>query len=109
MAYDEDLAVRVRTALADEDGVAERRMFGVLTFLVGGKLACGVTGDALMVRLPPHETVAALGDPATRPMDMAGRPMKGWVRVAAAGVGDDEALRRWVARATAFARSLPAG
>jgi TfoX/Sxy family transcriptional regulator of competence genes len=107
MAYDEDLAVRVRSALEHEEGVAERRMFGALTFLVGGNMACGVTGDSLMVRLPPQEWEAALSEPGTRPMDMAGRPMRGWVLVEPAAVGEGDSLTRWVARGSAFARSLP--
>jgi len=107
MAYDEGLAGRVRSALETEDGVAERRMFGALTFLVRGHMACGVTGDALMVRLPPEESQTALAEPGTRPMDMAGRPMKGWLLIDPEAVGEDDALTRWVARGTAFAGSLP--
>ncbi len=107
MAYDEDLALRVRSALAAEAGVDERRMFGALTFLVGGNLACGVTGDALMIRLPPEEAATSLAEPATRPMEMGGRRMKGWVFVGPTAVADDVALGSWVARGVAFARTLP--
>jgi TfoX/Sxy family transcriptional regulator of competence genes len=98
MAYDEGLAGRVRRALETEDGVAERRMFGALAFLVHGNMACGVTGEGLMVRLPPEESQTALSEPGTRPMDMAGRRMKGWLLIAPAAVGEDDALTRWVAR-----------
>ena len=109
MAYDEHLADRVRDRLEDEPGITEKRMFGALAFLVHGKLACGVTGEGLMVRLPPDEWEAACAGPAVQPMEMAGRPMRGWVLVAPGGVTDDDDLQRWVTRATAFARSLPRG
>jgi len=107
MAYDEGLADRVRSALETADGVAERRMFGALAFLVHGNMACGVTGEGLMVRLPPEEFQRALSESGTRPMDMAGRPMKGWLLIDPEAVGEEAALTRWVARGTAFAGSLP--
>ena len=109
MSYDEHLADRVRDRLRDEPGITEKRMFGALGFLVHGKLACGVTGEGLMVRLPPDEAGAACDEPAVRPMDMAARPMKGWVLVAPGGVTGDDDLDRWVTRGTAFARSLHDG
>lgn len=108
MAFDAALADRVRAVLDGEVGVTETRMFGSLAFLLAGNMACCVSGVGLMVRLPPPDAAAALAEPATRPFEMAGRPAKGWVLVEAAGLTDDGALRRWVDRGAAHARSLPA-
>ncbi|MFJ6391117.1 TfoX/Sxy family protein [Streptomyces sp. NPDC091972] len=107
MAYDEGLAERIRHCLGAHPGVAERRMFGSITFLYRGNLAVGVTGDDLMVRIGPDATDAALARPGTRPCDMTGRPMRGWVLVAGSAVTEDEALRAWVDEGRAFAASLP--
>ena len=96
MAYDEQLADRVRLVLAVRPGVDERRMFGGLSFLVGGKMCCGVLGGELIVRLSPLDGEKALAEPHTRPMDFTGRPMKGWIYVAPAGLASDDGLRRWV-------------
>ena len=109
MVYDERLAERVRDEVRSEDGISEKRMFGALAFLVHGTLACGVTGEGLMVRLPPAEADEACTRPAVQPMEMAGRRMKGWILVAPGGVADDDDLRGWVTRGTAFARSLHDG
>lgn len=108
MAYDELLANRVREQLAGIDAVTEKAMFGGLAFLVAGNMAVGLTGGGeLMVRLGPDAGDAALGEPDTRPFDMTGRPMRGWVLVEPAGIGTDAQLRAWVERGVAFARSLP--
>ena len=108
MAYDEDLATRVRDELGAEPGITEKRMFGGLAFLVGGNLACSVTRGGLMVRVGPGNSDAALAEPGVRPLDMAGRPMRGWVLVDPAEVAEDVHLRRWVRQGAGFARSLPA-
>ena len=108
MAYDEDLANRIREQLAPYDAVTEKAMFGGLAFLVAGNMAVGITNTAeLMVRLGPEEGEAALGEPDTRSFDMTGRPMRGWIVVGAGGIATDERLGPWVARGVAFARSLP--
>ena len=107
MAYDEELAVRVREELAAQPGVVEKRMFGGLAFLVDGNLACSVTRGGLMVRVGPDGAAAALAEPGVRPLDMGGRPMKGWVLVGADLLDDDDVLRDWVQRGAGFARSLP--
>jgi hypothetical protein len=104
---DEGLAARVRDVLSGADGLAEKRMFGGIAFLVDGNMSCGVHGDELIVRLAPAETGEALRDPHVRVFDLTGRPMKGWILVAAGGVATDDALRSWVERSVAFARSLP--
>jgi TfoX/Sxy family transcriptional regulator of competence genes len=107
MAYDEGLATRVRELLQERPGVVEKQMFGGLAFLVQGNMACGVSGDALMVRVAPDTAEAALGEPGARPFDMTGRPMKGWLLVDADGHAEDDDLRRWVHRGVAYAASLP--
>ena len=106
MAYDEDLADRVRAVLPSEP-VTERRMFGGLAFMLGDHMACGVVKDALMLRLGPEAADRALDQPHVRPMDFTGRPMKGMVFVDPAGLHGD-ALRQWVDAAAGYARGLPA-
>ena len=108
MAYDEGLATRVRDVLGDRPGLAEKKMFGGLAFLLHGNMACGVRGDDLIVRVAAEVADAAQDEPGTRPFDLTGRPMKGWLLVDADGHAEDEDLRRWVDRGVAYASSLPA-
>ena len=108
MAYDEELAERIRNLLVDEAGVVEQRMFGGLAFLVGGHMAVGVSGQGgLMVRVEPEETDALVAEPGARPFEMRGREMRGWLRVDADAVDADPELEPWVRRGVAYARSLP--
>ena len=107
MAYDEGLAQRVREQLAGESGLTEKKMFGGLAFLLDGNMSVGLSGEELMVRVGPDGTDDALAQPHTRLFDMSGRPMKGWILVAPAGVEDDGALAAWVDRGVGLARSLP--
>ena len=106
MAYSEPLADRVRALLSERDNVAERPMFGGLTFMVRGHMCCGVHGDELIVRLHADDEDAALGRPHARPMDFTARPMRGFVTVAPEGL-KGAALGRWVARALAHAETQP--
>ena len=106
MAYDEDLADRVRAVLPRGDTVTERQMFGGLAFMLRGHMFCGVVRDTLMVRLGPESTARALERPHVRPMDFTGRPMKGMVFVDPGGLRGP-ALLEWVDAAVAFARTLP--
>ena len=106
MAYSELLADRVRALLSDRDDVAERPMFGGLTFMVGGHMCCGVHGDELILRLHPDDEDAALARPHARPMDFTARPMRGFVTVAPDGL-KGQALQRWVDRAVAHADGQP--
>ena len=106
MAYDEELADRVRVLLVGEEGLTERKMFGGLAFMVNGHMACGIVKDELMLRLGAEGAEAALERPNVRPMDFTGRPMTGMVYVERGGLGDSE-LKGWVAQAAAFARFLP--
>lgn len=112
MAYDEGLAARVRALLEDEPGLTERKMFGGLALLAGGHIVVGVYGEGLLVRTQGDEQDRLLAEPGVttyamggRPM--GGRPMGGWLLVGAEGCAEDDALRRWVGRGLAHARSLP--
>jgi TfoX/Sxy family transcriptional regulator of competence genes len=108
VAYDEDLANRIRELIAREPDVTEQRMFGGLAFLVGGNMSVAASGQGgLMVRVDPDDTNALLAKPHTRPFEMRGRPMQGWLRVDAEGVRSKRQLEPWVKRGVAFARSLP--
>jgi TfoX/Sxy family transcriptional regulator of competence genes len=108
VAYDEELANRIREQLAGEESVTEQAMFGGLSFLVGGNMAVAIAsrGD-LMVRVGAEGTDAALARPHTRPADMGARRMKGWILVAPEGVRTARQLGPWVRRGVAFARTLP--
>jgi len=108
MAYDEDLANRIRELIADEPDISERSMFGGLVFLVGGNMsvAAGAQGS-LVVRVDPEDTDQFLAKPHAQPFVMRGRPMEGRVRVDAEGVRTKRQLERWVNRSVAYARSLP--
>lgn len=108
MAYDEDLAARIRDVLSELDGTTdEREMFGGIAFMVGGHMCCGLSGDDLMLRLGADRAEEALKEPHVRPMDFTGRPMKGYVYVSAAGLETEDDLARWVGLARAFVAELP--
>lgn len=108
MAYDEELAARVRDVISGEPGITEQRMFGGLAFLLHGHLAVGASGEGgLMVRVARADTEDLVDGQHTRPMEMRGRPMSGWLRVDGAGLTDDADLNRWVGLGVAYARSLP--
>src|SRR4051812_4845116 len=103
MAYDEELAERVRAQLGDELDMTEKKMFGGIAFLLRGNMAVGISGEELMVRVGPKGSDDALSQPHTRPFDMSGRPMKGWILVAGEGTADDTELAAWVQRGVEFA------
>ena len=110
MAYDEQLATRIRKVLARRKGFSKKRMFGGMAFFLGGNMCCGVGGmgkDELVLRLGPERAEKALKKRHTRVFDLTGRPMKGFVTVVPAGLNTDAALRNWVQEAAAFASSLP--
>jgi TfoX/Sxy family transcriptional regulator of competence genes len=108
MAYDEDLANRIRELVLMEPGVAEKRMFGGLAFLIDGNMSVSVSGQGgLLLRVDPAETDALLQRKHARPFEMRGRAMQGWLRVDVAGLRTKRELERWVARGVAYARSLP--
>ncbi len=107
MAYDEALAERVRDLLAPLDDLDERKMFGGISFMLGGNYCCGVLNDDLVVRLGAGAHDGALGEANVREMDFTGRPMRGWVYVAPDGTTADGSLAAWVNRGVEYARSLP--
>jgi TfoX/Sxy family transcriptional regulator of competence genes len=108
MAYDEDLANRIRELIAAGADVSERRMFGGLAFLVAGHMAVAASREGgLMVRVDPDTTGTLLAEPHARPFEMRGRALDGWLRVDAEGVRTKRQLAPWVERGVAHARSLP--
>jgi TfoX/Sxy family transcriptional regulator of competence genes len=108
MAYNEELAERIRTIVGNGPGISDRKMFGGIAFMLNGNMFCGITRDDLMVRVGAERFQEALASPGARPMDFTGRPMKGMVFVGPEGYGTDEQLRGWVEQTLEFARSLPA-
>jgi TfoX/Sxy family transcriptional regulator of competence genes len=109
VAYDEDLAGRIRELIAAEPDVTEMRMFGGLAFLIGGHMSVAASGQGgLLVRVDPGETDALLAKPHAAPFEMRGRAMQGWLRVEAEGVRTKRQLEPWVRRGVGYARSLPA-
>jgi TfoX/Sxy family transcriptional regulator of competence genes len=108
MAYDEDLANRIRELLGSERGIEEKRMFGGLAFLVSGNMSVAVSGQGgLLVRVPPDDTDKLLQRAHVTPMVMAGREARGWLRVEADGVQTKRQLQSWVTRGVGYARGLP--
>jgi TfoX/Sxy family transcriptional regulator of competence genes len=107
MAYDDELAERIRGALAGRDGITERRMFGGLGFMLNGNMCVGVIGDEMVARLGPEEGDRALDEPHTRPMDFTGRPMSGWIFVETPALADPDGLEAWVGRAVSYVSALP--
>jgi hypothetical protein len=108
MAYDEELAHRIRALLQGEHGVTEKRMFGGLAFLVGGNLAVSASGQGgLLLRVDPARTESLIREPHARRAEMRGREMDGWLRVDPEAVEAADGLERWVAVGLGYARSLP--
>jgi len=108
MAYDEELANRLRTALQDIDRVREMRMFGGLAFLVGGNMAVAASGGGgLLQRVPPDQTEQLAAEPHAGRFVMRGKEMEGWLRVDPGGVDDDDDLARWTDVGVRYASSLP--
>jgi TfoX/Sxy family transcriptional regulator of competence genes len=108
VAYDEQLAERIRSLVAGEDGLSEKRMFGGLAFLVHGNMAVAASGQGgLLVRVDPQESAQLVETTAADEMVMRGRSMAGWLRLESTDVDTDGELEPWVARGVAFARTLP--
>ena len=107
MAYDEDLADRLRELLSEER-VTEQKMFGGLAFLVGGNMAIAASGEGgLLVRADPAEGAKLISSGKAHPMEMRGRAMDGWLRVDADDVKQKRQLEKWVKLGTSYAKSLP--
>jgi TfoX/Sxy family transcriptional regulator of competence genes len=108
VAYDEDLADRIREVLVDESDITERKMFGGLAFLIGGNMAVAASRQGgLLVRVDPAKSDKLVATTTARPMEMRGRAMQGWLRVDADVVGTKRQLTRWVGLGMTYARSLP--
>jgi len=108
VAYDEDLADRIRALLATDHDVVEKKMFGGLAFLIGGNMSVSASGQGgLLVRCDPDETESLVDEPHASRFEMRGRAMDGWLRVEWEGVENDAALKRWVDVGVGYARSLP--
>ncbi len=109
MAYDEDLADRIRVAMQDVDGVTEKKMFGGHAFLVGGNMAVSASGrGGLLLRCDPAATESLVGEAGVERFEMRGKEMDGWLHLDPAVVGSDDQLARWVSVGTDYAQSLPA-
>lgn len=109
MAYDEDLADRIRELLGGERGIEEKEMFGGLAFLVGGNMAIAASSQGgVLVRVDPEQSDRLVATTKAEPMVMRGRPMAGWLRVASADLTSKRQLDRWVKLGASYARSLPA-
>ena len=107
MAYDETLAERIRDYLADISDVTERKMFGGIAFMLSGNMAVGVSGDEMMVRIPPEEHDELIAEPGVRDFDLSGRAMKGWILVSGERLAEESDLAHWIGIGTGFAGSLP--
>jgi TfoX/Sxy family transcriptional regulator of competence genes len=104
VAYDEELAARLRILLGGEPGLTERKMFGGLAFLVNGNMAVAASGEGgILVRIDPTDSSALVRDTEAYPMEMRGRTMDGWLRIDAKDVAGESALREWVDRGVGFA------
>jgi TfoX/Sxy family transcriptional regulator of competence genes len=109
MAYDEDLAQRIREMLVDKPDITEKKMFGGLAFLIAGNMAVAASGQGgLLVRVDPTKSDKVVATTTARPMEMRGRAMQGWLRVDADDVRTKRQLAKWVQVGTTYARSLPA-
>ena len=109
MPYDEKLAQRIRTLLAKERNVTEKKMFGGLGFLVRGNMCVSASGKGgMLVRIDPEESDKAISRPHATLMKMGGRTMAGWIRVDAAGFKSERQLESWVNRALEYVKTLPA-
>ena len=107
MAFSESLAGRIRDALARQQGIEEKRMFGGVGFLINGNMLVGVWKESLIARLGPEQGDEALLTPYVREFNITGKAMKGWVMVAPDGLEEDDRLKDWIERAVKFVRTLP--
>jgi TfoX/Sxy family transcriptional regulator of competence genes len=109
MAYDENLADRIRELVAGESDLSEQKMFGGLAFLIGGNMAVAASGQGgVLVRVDPAESAALVASTSAHLMEMRGRQMPGWLRVGPEDLRTTRQLARWVKLGTTYARSLPA-
>jgi hypothetical protein len=107
MAFDENLAARIRTALGRKRGIEEKTLFGCFCLLLNGNVLVGVWKNSLIVRLGNEQGEDALLEPHVRPFDITGKAMNGWVAVAPEGIEDDDQLKAWIQRAVKFVGKMP--
>jgi hypothetical protein len=109
VAYDEELADRIRDLIGREPHLTEKKMFGGLAFLIGGNMAVAASGQGgVLVRVDPTQSDTLVAKTNARPMEMRGRPMQGWLRVDPQDLRTKRQLAKWVELGTTYARSLPA-
>ena len=109
MAYDEQLADRIRELVVSESALTEKKMFGGLAFLIGGNMAVAASGQGgLLVRVDPAQSDTLVASTNARLMEMRGRTMQGWLRVDVGDLRTKRELAKWVELGTTYARSLPA-
>ena len=109
MAYDEELADRIRELIGSDPGLTEQKMFGGLAFLLGGNMAIAARGQGgVLVRVDPEQSDTLVETTNARPMEMRGRSMRGWLELDTEDVRTKRQLAKWVELGTAYARSLPA-
>jgi TfoX/Sxy family transcriptional regulator of competence genes len=107
MAYDETLAGRIRDAVGQQRGITEKKMFGGVGFLLNGNMLVGVWKDSLIARVGVEASEKALKKLHVRPMDITGKPMKGWLLIEPVGIDDDDQLGTWINLAAKFVSTLP--
>jgi TfoX/Sxy family transcriptional regulator of competence genes len=107
MAYDLNLAMRVKSALGNQDGLVEKKMFGGIGYLVNGNMACGVHANNLIIRVGKERHLEALTQPDTRVFDLNGKPMAGWIYVEPQACANDHDLQKWINYGIEYALSLP--
>jgi TfoX/Sxy family transcriptional regulator of competence genes len=108
MAYDAELADRLRAAVAGEEGLTEQKMFGGLAFMINGNMAVGASNrGGLLLRVHPAATDTLVGEPGVERFVMRDRAMDGWLAIEPAATRTDAQLQRWVAVGVDYARSLP--
>ena len=108
MPYDANLAQRINTVLGDRKGFVKKKMFGGIGFLLNGNMCCGVHRDNLILRLDPKVVEVSLAEERTKPFDITGKVMKGWMMVTPPGLTDEAKLKRWIDLAVRFVETLPA-
>ena len=108
MAFDENLADRIRRCLARKKGIEEKKMFGGIVFMLNGNMLVGVWKDSLIVRLGEDQAEAALRETHVKPFDITGKPMKNWVMVKSEGIDEDDQSKEWIQQAVKFVGRMPA-
>ena len=108
MPYDQELADRIQSHIGIMPGITAKKMFGGIGFLLNGNMACGVSGEDLIVRLPPEQTAERLAQPHTKVFDLTGKPMKGWILVEPPGYASDDDFAAWIRQGVDYAGMLPA-